>query len=171
MYLCIYVCISVQIKKANWIGHIWRRNCLLKHVIDEKVESRMDRCYLKACRRHQELMYDLKKSRGYWKLKEEALDCTQWRTVFERFYGNCRMTDYGINEWVMNEWMNEWMNENKCKNILQVQRNCIQHFNARVAHSENCVTSLVRSVKTILNCFILTLYVFVICKKWFCSTY
>jgi hypothetical protein len=25
--------------KANWIGHILRRNCLLKHVIEGKVEG------------------------------------------------------------------------------------------------------------------------------------
>jgi predicted ATPase len=28
--------------KANWIGHILRRNCLLKHVIGEKLERRME---------------------------------------------------------------------------------------------------------------------------------
>jgi hypothetical protein len=26
-------------EKANWIDHIWRRNCLLKHVIEGKVEG------------------------------------------------------------------------------------------------------------------------------------
>ena len=26
--------------KANWIGHIWHRNCLLKHVIEGKVEGK-----------------------------------------------------------------------------------------------------------------------------------
>jgi len=29
-------------RKANWIGHIWRRNCLLKHVIEGKIEGRLD---------------------------------------------------------------------------------------------------------------------------------
>jgi hypothetical protein len=28
-------------RKANWIGHILRRNCLLKHVIEEKLEGRI----------------------------------------------------------------------------------------------------------------------------------
>jgi hypothetical protein len=28
-------------RKANWIGHIFRRNCLLKHVIEEKLEGRI----------------------------------------------------------------------------------------------------------------------------------
>jgi hypothetical protein len=32
-------------------------------------------------------MYDLKKNIGYYKLKEEALDCTLWRTGFVRGHG------------------------------------------------------------------------------------
>jgi hypothetical protein len=28
--------------KAKWIGYIWRRNCLLKHFIEGKIERRMD---------------------------------------------------------------------------------------------------------------------------------
>jgi hypothetical protein len=27
-------------KKANWIGHIFCRNCLLKHVIEGKMEEK-----------------------------------------------------------------------------------------------------------------------------------
>jgi hypothetical protein len=31
----------MNIRKANWIGHIWRRDCLLKHVIEGiEVEGR-----------------------------------------------------------------------------------------------------------------------------------
>jgi hypothetical protein len=29
-------------RKANWIGHILCRNCLLKHVIEGKLEGRVD---------------------------------------------------------------------------------------------------------------------------------
>ena len=29
---------TIKRRKANWTGHILRRNCLLKHVIEEKVE-------------------------------------------------------------------------------------------------------------------------------------
>jgi hypothetical protein len=38
-------------------------------------------------RRCKQLLDDLKEMRGYWKLKEEALDPTQWRTRFGRGYG------------------------------------------------------------------------------------
>jgi len=38
-------------------------------------------------RRHRQLLDDLKEMRGYYKLKEEALDCTLWRTGFGRGCG------------------------------------------------------------------------------------
>jgi hypothetical protein len=38
-------------------------------------------------RRRRKLLYDLKESRGYSNLKEEALDCTEWRAGFGRGFG------------------------------------------------------------------------------------
>jgi hypothetical protein len=38
-------------------------------------------------RRRKQLLDDLKEKRIYWKLKEEALDHTLWRTRFGRSYG------------------------------------------------------------------------------------
>jgi phage regulator Rha-like protein len=35
-------------------------------------------------RRHKQLLNDIKEKRGYWELKEEALDRTLWRTRFGR---------------------------------------------------------------------------------------
>jgi hypothetical protein len=43
-------------------------------------------------RRRKQLLDELKETRGYWKLKEEALDRTLWRTRFGRRYGP--KTDY-----------------------------------------------------------------------------
>jgi hypothetical protein len=37
--------------------------------------------------RRKQLLNDLKEKRRYWKLKEEALDRTLWRTRFGRGYG------------------------------------------------------------------------------------
>jgi hypothetical protein len=34
-----------------------------------------------------QLLDDLNEKSGYWKLKEEALDCNIWRTRFGRGYG------------------------------------------------------------------------------------
>jgi hypothetical protein len=33
---------TIKRRKANWIGHILRRNCLLKHVIERKIEERIE---------------------------------------------------------------------------------------------------------------------------------
>jgi hypothetical protein len=38
-------------------------------------------------RRRKQLLNDLKEKRIYWKLKEEPLDRTLWRTRFGRGYG------------------------------------------------------------------------------------
>jgi hypothetical protein len=32
---------KIQKRKANWIGHNLCRNCLLKHVIERKIEERI----------------------------------------------------------------------------------------------------------------------------------
>jgi hypothetical protein len=32
---------AIKRRKANWIGHILCRNCLLEHVIEEKLEGRI----------------------------------------------------------------------------------------------------------------------------------
>jgi hypothetical protein len=50
------------------IGHIVRRNCLLKHVIEGKTERRIKVAGRRGRRsRHQ--LDDLKEKKGYWKLK------------------------------------------------------------------------------------------------------
>jgi hypothetical protein len=38
-------------------------------------------------RRRKRLLDDFKETRGYWQLKEEALDRTLWRTRFGTGYG------------------------------------------------------------------------------------
>jgi hypothetical protein len=77
---------TIKRRKANWIDHILRRNCLLKHVIEGKVEGRIETTG-RRWRRRKQLLDDLKENRRYWKLKEEALDRTLWRTRFGRGYG------------------------------------------------------------------------------------
>jgi hypothetical protein len=77
---------TIKRRKANWIGHILRRNCLLKHVIQGKLERRIEMTGRRG-RRRKQLLDDLIEKRRYWKLKEEALDRTLWRTDFGRGYG------------------------------------------------------------------------------------
>jgi hypothetical protein len=47
-------------KKANWIGHNLRRNCLLKHVIEGKLEGRIEMTGRRG-RRRKQLLDDLRK--------------------------------------------------------------------------------------------------------------
>jgi hypothetical protein len=77
---------TIKRRKANWIGHILRRNCLLKHVIEGKLKGRIKMTGRRE-RRRKQLLDDLKGKRRYWKLKEEALDGPLWRTRFGRGYG------------------------------------------------------------------------------------
>jgi hypothetical protein len=77
---------TIKRRKANWIGHILRRNCLLKYVIEGKLEGRIEMTGRRG-RRRKQLLDDLKEKRKYWKLKEEALDRTVWRTRFGSGYG------------------------------------------------------------------------------------
>ena len=78
---------EIRKRKANWIGHILRRNCLLlKQVIEGKIKGEMDVTRRRG-RRRKKLLHDLKDRRGYSHLKEEALDRTMWRNRFGRGFG------------------------------------------------------------------------------------
>jgi hypothetical protein len=72
--------------KANWIGHILRRNCFLQQVIEGKIKGRIEVTGRRE-RRRRKLLDDLKERRGYSHPKEEALDRTMWRARFGRGFG------------------------------------------------------------------------------------
>jgi hypothetical protein len=55
-------------------------------VIEGKLEGRIEMTGRRG-RRCKQLLGDLEEKRGYWKLKEEALDRTVWRTRFGTGYG------------------------------------------------------------------------------------
>ena len=83
---------EIRKRKANWIGHILRRNCLLQRVIEGKIKGGIEVTGRRG-RRRRKLLDDLKERRGYCHLKEEALDRTMWRTRFLRRLWTCRKTD------------------------------------------------------------------------------
>ena len=74
-------------RRAYWIGRVLHRNCLLKYVVEEKLEARIEAMGRRG-RRRKQLLYDLKQRRGYLKLQEEALDRSVWRTGIGRGYGH-----------------------------------------------------------------------------------
>ena len=73
---------EIRKRKANWIGHIMLRNCLLQRVIEGKIQVAG-----RQGRRRRKLLDDLKERRGCSHLKEEALDRTMWRARFGRGFG------------------------------------------------------------------------------------
>jgi len=77
---------EIRKRKANWIGHILRTNCLLKQVIEGKIKGQIEVTGRRG-RRRKKLLDDLKDSRGWCELKEEALDHTVWRNRFGRGFG------------------------------------------------------------------------------------
>jgi len=78
--------VEIRKRKANWIGHILRRNCLLKQVTGGKIKGEMEVARRRG-RRREKLLDDLKDRRGYSHLKEEALDRTRWRHRFGGGFG------------------------------------------------------------------------------------
>jgi hypothetical protein len=56
-------------------------NFLVKHFLEGRIEETGKRL------RRRKYLDDLNETIRYWKLKEDVLDCTVWRTGFGRGYG------------------------------------------------------------------------------------
>jgi len=90
---------EISKRKAKWIGHILRRNCLLQRVIEGKIKGGIEVTGRRGIR-CRKLLDDLKDRWGYSYLKEEALDRTMWRARFGRGFGPVVRQN--------TEWMNEY---------------------------------------------------------------
>jgi hypothetical protein len=77
---------EIRKRKANWMGHILRRNCLLQRVVEGEIQGGIEVTGRRG-RKRRKLLDDLKERRGYSHLKEEALDRTMWRARFEKGLG------------------------------------------------------------------------------------
>jgi hypothetical protein len=73
--------------KANWIGHILCRNCLLRQVIEGKIKGGIEVTGRRGIRRRK-LLDDLTKRRRYSNVKEKALHRTMWRARLGRGFGH-----------------------------------------------------------------------------------
>ena len=86
IHLIFIILHEIRKRKANWIGHILHRNCLLKQVIEGKIKREMEVARRRG-RRRKKLLDELKERRGYSHLKEKALDHTVWRNRFGGGFG------------------------------------------------------------------------------------
>ena len=62
---------EISTRKANWIGPIFRRNCLLQRVIEGKIKGGIEVAGRRG-RRRKKLLDDLEERRGYSHLEEET---------------------------------------------------------------------------------------------------
>jgi hypothetical protein len=74
---------EISKRKAEWIGHILRRNCTLKQVTEGKIKGGIE----VTGRRRRTLLDDLNERRGYSHLKKESLDRIMWTARFGRGFG------------------------------------------------------------------------------------
>jgi hypothetical protein len=77
---------EISKRKANWIGQILRRTCLLQQIIEGKIKGGIEVTRRRG-RRRRKLLDALKERRGYSHLKEEAVDRAMWRARFGRGFG------------------------------------------------------------------------------------
>jgi len=77
---------EISKRKANWIGHILHRNCILQRVIEGKIKVGIEVTGRRG-RRRRKLLDDFKERKGYSHLKKEALDRTVWGDRFGRGFG------------------------------------------------------------------------------------
>jgi hypothetical protein len=87
---------TIKRRKANWIGHILHRNCLLKHVIEEKIGVRI-KVTGRWGRRCKQLLVDLKEMRVLEMERGSTRSYSLENLLWERIW-TCK-TDNRINEW------------------------------------------------------------------------
>jgi hypothetical protein len=97
-----YILHEISKRKAKWIGHILRRNCILQRVIEGKIKWEIE-VTGRPERRRRKLLNGLKERRGYSHLKVEALDRNMWTVGFGRGFGPVvRQTTKLVNECMHN---------------------------------------------------------------------
>ena len=114
---------DIRKRKANWIGHILRRNCLLKQVIEGKIKGQIEVTRRRG-RKRKKLLDDLKDRKGYCRLKEEASDRTMWRNRFGRAFGPVvwQITDDDGENEVLCYWLTRCIYKKKKNTVADQNR-------------------------------------------------
>jgi hypothetical protein len=91
---------AIKGRNTYYIGHILRGICLLKHVIVGQIQGTG-----KRGRRRKQVLFGLQNKRRYYKLKEEAVDRTLWRTRFRDHLRNGDLNTIGCNYFPAHHWI------------------------------------------------------------------
>ena len=83
---------EISKRKANWIGHILRRNFLLKQVIEGKIKGEMEVARRRG-RRRKKLLDDFKDVFEGESSRSHYVEASFWRRLW-----TCRQTEYRMNE-------------------------------------------------------------------------
>jgi hypothetical protein len=87
---------AIHKRKANWIGHVLRRNCLLQRVIEGKIQGGIEMTGRRG-RRRRKLLDNLKERRGYsfegGSSGSHYVESSLWKRLW-----TFRKTDYQMNE-------------------------------------------------------------------------
>ena len=84
---------EIRKRKANWIGHILRRNCLLKQVIEGKIKGEMEVARRRG-RRRKKLLDDLKDKERIFSFEGGSSGSHYVEESFWRRLWTCRQTEY-----------------------------------------------------------------------------
>ena len=74
---------SITQRKYNLVGQILRWTCLVKHLIQGRINGSIEVTERRG-RRRKKLLVDVKEKTGYWNSKELAVDLTVRRSGFVR---------------------------------------------------------------------------------------
>jgi hypothetical protein len=88
---------EIHKRKANWIGHVLSKNCLLQRVTKGKTQGGIDVTGRQG-RRRRKLLDDLKERRGYTSFERGSSGSHYAESSLWKMLWTCRKTDYQINE-------------------------------------------------------------------------
>ena len=89
---------TIKRRKGKLIDHILGMNCALKHIIEGRMEGRIE---VNWRSRHKQVLDDFRISKEYWKLKQKTADRTQRKTRFGSRYGPVVLQTI---EWIHPRW-------------------------------------------------------------------
>jgi hypothetical protein len=84
---------EIRKRKANWIGHILRRNCLVQQVIEGKIKGQIEVTRIRG-RRRKKLLDDLKEKERILSIEGGSSRSHYVEESFWKRLWTCRLTDY-----------------------------------------------------------------------------